>query len=73
MAPILPGVLLAASSYKVCPLWKCCGCVCHSRVSEQAEVCVKRFYWHGPNNELVHLVSYNPNYNEIVFPAAKII
>lgn len=34
------------------------------------DVCIKKFYWHGPNNEEFRIVSYNPAYEEKILPSS---
>lgn len=36
------------------------------------DVCVKRFFWHGPNREEFRIVSYNPAYEDKILPSVML-
>lgn len=74
MAPVLPdGTEIAVSPNRPARNGDIAVIFVLSEVSDQPEVCVKRFYYSGQNNESVRLVSYNPAFSEIVLPATKIL
>lgn len=74
MAPVLPdGTEIADAPNRPARNGDIAVIFVLSEVSDQPEVCVKRFYYSGQNNESVRLVSYNPAFSEIVLPASKIL
>lgn len=74
MSPVLPeGTEIAVSPNRPARNGDIAVVFVQSDISEQAEVCVKRFYFIGANNEKVRLLSYNQDYPEIVLPASKIL
>lgn len=74
MSPVLPeGTEIAVSPNRPARNGDIAVVFVQSDISDQAEVCVKRFYWNGTNNDKVRLVSYNQDYQEIVLPASKIL
>lgn len=74
MEPVLPeGTEIAVSPNRPARNGDIAVIFVQSDISDQAEVCVKRFYFNGSNNDKVRLVSYNPAFSEIVLPATKIL
>lgn len=74
MEPVLPeGTEIAVSPNRPARNGDVAVVFVQSDISDQAEVCVKRFYFNGANNDKVRLVSYNSDYPEIVLPATKIL
>lgn len=74
MEPMLPeGCMIAVSPNRPAQNGDIAVIFVASEISEQPEVCVKKFYYTGQNNETVRLVSFNPAYPEIILPSSKIL